>query len=59
MRILNYRDIKKFGTRILPATMEMIPQKEEGHKTVIRYLALDFDRKLNPEVFSLRNLRGD
>jgi outer membrane lipoprotein-sorting protein len=59
MRILIYSDIKKFGTRTLPATMEMIPQNEEGHKTVIRYLNLDLDRKLNPEVFSLRNLRGD
>jgi outer membrane lipoprotein-sorting protein len=59
MRILIYSDIKKFGTRTLPATMEMIPQNEEGHKTVIRYLTLDLDRKLNPEVFSLRNLRGD
>ncbi|MFH1335203.1 MAG: outer membrane lipoprotein-sorting protein [Candidatus Zixiibacteriota bacterium] len=58
MRILNYSDVKKFGTRTLPATMEMIPQREEGHKTVIRYLTLDFDRKINPEVFSLRNLRG-
>jgi len=59
MRILNYSEVKKFGTRTLPATMEMIPQNKEGHKTVIRYLALDFDRKINPEVFSLRHLRGD
>jgi outer membrane lipoprotein-sorting protein len=59
MRILIYSDVRKFGTRTLPATMEMIPQNEEGHKTIIRYLALDFDRKLSPEIFSLRNLRGD
>ena len=59
MRILYYSDVKKFGTRTLPASMEMIPQNKEGQKTVIRYLTLDFDRKINPEVFTLRNLRGD
>jgi outer membrane lipoprotein-sorting protein len=58
MRILNYSDIRKFGSRIIPATMEMIPQNKEGHKTVIHYLSLDFDKKIDEEVFSLRNLRA-
>lgn len=58
MRILDYRDIRKFGSRTIPATMEMIPQNKEGHKTVIRYLTVDFDRKVDDGVFSLRNLRA-
>lgn len=58
MRILSYSDVKKFGSRIIPATMEMIPQNKEGHKTVIRYVALDFDREVDQEFFSLRNLRA-
>lgn len=58
MRILNYGDIRKFGDRIIPATMEMIPKTKEGHKTVIRYLELEFDKKVSDETFSLRNLRA-
>ena len=58
MRVLRYKDIKAFGKRTLPAEMEMIPQTKEGHKTVIRYLQLDFDVKVDDEVFSLRNLRS-
>lgn len=58
MRILSYSDIKKFGDRTIPATMDMIPQTKEGHRTVIRYLKLEFDRKADEEVFSLRHLRS-
>jgi outer membrane lipoprotein-sorting protein len=58
MRVLQYKDIKTFGKRILPAEMEMIPQTKEGHKTVIRYLRLDFDVKVDEQVFSLRNLHS-
>ena len=58
MRVLQYRDIRKFGKRTLPSEMEMIPQAKEGHKTVIRYLQLDFDRNVDDGVFSLRNLRS-
>jgi outer membrane lipoprotein-sorting protein len=57
MRILNYSDIRKFSGRTIPATMEMIPFSKEGHKTVIRYLKIEFDQKLDEDVFSLRNLR--
>ncbi len=58
MRVLNYSDITKFGDRTIPATMEMIPTTKEGHKTIIRYLKLEFDKKVDEEIFSLRNLRA-
>jgi len=58
MRTLRYKDIRTFGKRTLPAEMEMIPQTKEGHKTVIRYLRLDFDVKVDEQVFSLRNLHS-
>jgi outer membrane lipoprotein-sorting protein len=57
MRILNYSDVREFSGRIIPATMEMIPTSKEGHKTLIRYLKIEFDKKLDEDVFSLRNLR--
>jgi outer membrane lipoprotein-sorting protein len=58
MRTLSYSEVRRFGDRTIPATMEMIPQNKEGHKTVIRYLEIEFDRKIGDEVFSLRNLRA-
>jgi outer membrane lipoprotein-sorting protein len=58
MRTLSYSDVRTFGDRTVPATMEMIPQNKEGHKTVIRYLEIEFDLKVGDEVFSLRNLRA-
>ncbi len=58
MRILDYGDVREFDDRIIPATMEMIPQTKEGHMTVIRYLELEFDKKVSDETFSLRNLRA-
>jgi outer membrane lipoprotein-sorting protein len=57
MRVMNYSDIRTIGGRMIPTTMEMIPQSKEGHKTVIRYLDVEFDIKLDPETFTLRNLR--
>jgi outer membrane lipoprotein-sorting protein len=58
MRVLSFKDIKTFGNRTIPATMELIPQNKEGHKTVIRYLTIEFDKKIDKEIFSLRNLQA-
>lgn len=59
MRVLKYSDVKTFYGRIIPSTMELIPQNKEGHKTVIRYLKLKFNLKVDEETFSLRNLRAN
>jgi outer membrane lipoprotein-sorting protein len=58
MRLLNYSDVRKFGDRTIPATLEMIPVTKENHKTIIRYKALEFDINPDEEIFSLRNLRS-
>jgi outer membrane lipoprotein-sorting protein len=58
MRVLEYSDIKTFDGRTLPATLAMIPQNKEGHRTEIRYLKLKFDTGVSEEIFSLRNLRS-
>jgi outer membrane lipoprotein-sorting protein len=57
MRELFYKDIKKFGKREIPSAMELIPAAKEGNKTIVRYLEANFDIKIDPEIFSLRNLR--
>jgi len=59
MRVLTYSEVKDFGGRKIPSVMKMIPQNKEGHKTVIRYIDIVFDLKLDDEVFSLRNLHSE
>ena len=59
MRVCDYSDVRDFSGRLIPAVMEMIPQNKEGHKTIIRYLQLNFDVKVDEDIFSLRNLRAN
>jgi outer membrane lipoprotein-sorting protein len=57
VRVLTYSDVTEFDGRRIPAVMEMVPQDEEGHRTVIRYNKLEFNVGLQEDVFTLRNLR--
>jgi hypothetical protein len=59
MRTLLFSDVRQFGERTLPATMEMIPENKEGHKTVVRYTNARFDEDVDNDIFSLRYLRSD
>jgi len=59
MRIPTYSDIRNFGDRTIPSTMEMVPQNKEGNKTVIRYTAVKFNADVPDEMFSLRELRTE
>jgi len=58
MRVMEFKEIKEFDGRKIPAVLELIPQNKKGHKTIIRYLELDFNPVLADEIFSLRNLRS-
>lgn len=58
MRIIDFKDIKRLGGRLIPSVMEVIPQNKEGQKTMMRYLQAEFDIKLPDEIFSLRNLQS-
>jgi len=57
-RVMEFKEIKEFDGRKIPSVLELIPQNKEGHKTIIRYLDLDFNPSLSDEIFSLRNLRS-
>ncbi|MCZ6677244.1 MAG: outer membrane lipoprotein-sorting protein [Candidatus Poribacteria bacterium] len=57
MRVMNFKDVKPFDGKTIPAVMEMIPQNKEGHKTVIRYLDAEFDKFIDEKIFTRRNLR--
>lgn len=55
-RIMYFKDIKKIGGRKIPNTIELIPLKKEGHKTVVTYIKVEFDTNVPKTVFTRRNL---
>lgn len=57
MRVIQFKEIKYFGGRRIPAVLELTPLNKKGRKTVIRYLSLEFDRRLDQGIFTLRNLQ--
>lgn len=57
MRVLTFTEVRDMGGRTIPTVMEMEPQTEEGHRTVVRYVDVEFAADVSDEVFSLRNLR--
>lgn len=50
-------DIREIGGRVLPTRLELIPEDNPGHKTVMQYLNADFSPDLDEEFFSQHNLR--
>jgi len=57
VRIMNFKDIKKLGGKLIPVTMELIPLKKSGHKTIVTYVSADFGIKLDDSLFTLSNLK--
>lgn len=57
MRVMYLKEIKTFDDKKIPSVIELIPLNKEGKKTVVRYKELKFDRKLDEDVFTLRNLQ--
>ncbi len=50
-------DIKQMGDRKLPSHMEMIPVDKEGQKTVLDFIDMEYNVKLKPSFFSIRNMK--
>jgi outer membrane lipoprotein-sorting protein len=57
MRVINFSETREFDKRKIPTVLELVPEKKEGQKTILRYLNAQFDRPIDEEIFSLRNLR--
>ena len=56
-RVMNFKEIKSFDGKTIPSVMEMIPQNKEGHKTVVRFVAAEFDKGIDEKIFTRRNLQ--
>lgn len=57
IRVMYFKEIKKFGERLIPSTMELVPLKKEGHRTIVRYKEIKFDADVPDNIFSITNLQ--
>ncbi len=51
------KNIKMMGGKLLPSVMEVIPAEDEGQKTIIEYLKLEFDIPLKKNFFSIQQMK--
>ena len=51
------KEIKNLGGKLLPSILEIIPEEEEGHKTIVEYVELTFDKPISDSFFSTKNLK--
>lgn len=57
MRTITFSDVKAFGGRSVPTSLELVPAKEAGHKTILRYKAIEFDHAVSGDIMTLRHLQ--
>lgn len=50
-------DIKKMDDRVMPTRLEMIPEDEEGHKTILTFENMEFNIDLKESFFSQQNMK--
>lgn len=55
-RTMQWTDVKVFDGKTMPSRMTLIPEDDEGHKTEMVYLDMDFDVEVPDRIFSLSNL---
>lgn len=51
------KKVETLDGRLLPSVLEMIPADEEGHKTRLEYVDLDFGVDLGKPFFSIQNMK--
>jgi outer membrane lipoprotein-sorting protein len=51
------KNIKTMDGRIIPTTIELIPEEEEGHKTIIEIKEIEFNPSINDSFFSQQNMK--
>ena len=56
IKVMVFKDIIKMGDRFIPTYWEMTNLKKKDHKTIIRIQEAQFNIKINPSLFTKRNL---
>lgn len=55
-RTMELEEVKKMGDRLIPTRIAIAPEREEGRRTVLTYLHVEFDVELDESLFSLAQL---
>lgn len=50
-------EIKRMDDREIPSVLEMIPTDKPGHKTILRYHNIQFDRPIEDGFFSVQRMK--
>lgn len=58
IRTIHFSDVREMDGRTIPTTMEVIPEDEEGSRTVVSWTSVEFDRGVDDDIFTLRNLQS-
>jgi outer membrane lipoprotein-sorting protein len=51
-------ELKSFDGRVLPSLIELVPEENEGHKTVLRINEMKFNINLTESFFSQQNMKS-
>ncbi len=57
VRTENGSDIKMMDGRLIPTRIEMIPEEEEGHKTILIIRSIRFNEDIPDNFFSQQNMK--
>lgn len=55
-RVMRFSDVREMDGRRIPTRMTIEPQDQEGHRTELRYVEMDFDANVPSSTFSLTQL---
>ena len=50
-------EIRTMDDRLIPTRLELIPEEEEGHKTIIEIKEIEFNTPINDNFFSQQNMK--
>ena len=51
------KEVRQMGNRKLPSKLIVEPADEEGHQTVVEYVDMVFDERIDDSFFSIKNLK--
>lgn len=57
IRVMTFSDIREMGGRVIPTLWKMRPVKKEGRETTLRIIEIEYNKPIDDEVFTLRNLK--
>lgn len=57
INVMQAYDLKMMGGREIASRMEIVPQEEEGHKTIITYHSMEFDKAISDNFFTIQNMK--